>query len=186
MNGIEVNETCSCGATLNLRSLTYGVLREAHRAWLEVHRDHVAAVEGTAATPEIGTAPGRFPGPGLVGVEQSLKQMREPLNPDHYDRPIGGTAAVKWSEVCGYCKGYPQNRCTCKPEIKAAVEGTSATPGEDEPTDFRRGWCHECLRGAHGYCVDDDQGVTCACRCSDDYTPPRYGAVSAEPRETTT
>ena len=38
---------------------------------------------------DIGTAPGQFPGPGLVGVEQSLRQAAEPLNPDHFDSPIG-------------------------------------------------------------------------------------------------
>lgn len=32
----------------------------------------------------------------------------------------------RWSDLCGYCKGYPQDGCTCK-------EGTAATPGEECP-----------------------------------------------------
>lgn len=49
--------------------------------------EHLAAQEPPALN--IGTGPGQFPGPGLVDVDRSLRQAAEPLNPEHYDPPLG-------------------------------------------------------------------------------------------------
>lgn len=66
--------------------------------------DLAAAQEPTALN--IGTEPGQFPGPGLVDVERSLKQAAEPMNPEHYDPPLGAYAAgavdaIKQQGGCG-------------------------------------------------------------------------------------
>lgn len=114
----EADVQCSCPPGL--------LARGGFRGSCEMHGAALAAVEGTAATPEIGTAPGQFPGPGLVGVEQSLRQAAEPLNPEHYDQPIRGTAATPGDE----CNGGSD--CAAAVHIHGcfADYGSCDTPGE--------------------------------------------------------